>query len=666
MAELFQDLLTWVSANPGWVHLSVFLIALIESLAIVGFIVPGVIMMIGAGALIATGALDFWPVCLWAIAGAVVGDGLSYWLGHRYRERLKSLWPFRRYPESLDTGVRFFQKYGGKSVAIGRFVGPVRAVIPLVAGMLGMTPGRFLLANVLSAMVWAPVYLVPGIVFGASLELAAEAALHLVVLLLVLVALIWTAAWVVQQIFLLYSPSARGWVEGLLRWAEFHPRMGDIARALADPKHPDATALAALAGVLLLTTLLFALVTGFAITGTPDLPLNQTVLDLALSLQTPAANHLMATFSRLGDLAVVLPLVLVVSGWLYWRGERRHANYWLAAGAFAVLAGPLLEVLLRVPRPDVGLSITPWAFPSSHTLRATVVYGFLAVVLAGGMTSTWRWLPYAWASVLITAVGLSQLYFGVHWLTDVLGSLTLGLAWVAALGLSYRRHREAETSWGRLSATALGTFVIAFSLQSAISHDPDLAFYGRSEDVAVITDADWKSTIWRTLPGTRDDLRKAGSHPLNLQYAGRLDDFRSKLGDHGWEIGTKLNWGTAMKLLSTSLPLAELPVIPHVHEGRHEALTLVKQAPDGGRLVLRLWATRYRIDDETPLWVGNVTEQTKRTILDLLAIPTTAPDARSPLASVLQDFSALHPFRPDTTAPILLQESNETRPQLQH
>jgi len=662
MAQLFQDLLIWVSANPGWAYLSVFLVALVESLAIVGLIVPGVVMMLGAGALIATGALGFWPACLWAVVGAVAGDGLSYWLGRRYRGQLRDLWPFTRYPESLDTGIRFFEKYGGKSVAFGRFVGPVRAVIPLVAGMLGMTPGRFLLANVLSAVIWAPAYLLPGIVFGASLELAAEAAFRLVLLLLALVILIWAAAWIVQQLFLLYSPRARGWVEGLLRWAEIHPRMGDIARALADPEHPDATTLATLAGVLLLTTVLFALITGFAVTGAPDLPLNRTTLDLALSLQTPTANHLMATFSRFGDLTVVLPLLLVVCGWLYWRGERRQANYWVAAGAFAILAGPLLKVLLQVPRPDIGLiDLTPWAFPSSHTLRATVVYGFLAVVLAGGMTPAWRWLPYVWASILITAVGISRLYFGVHWLTDVIGSLTLGLAWVAALGLAYRRHTRDDSMWRQLAAAAAGALVIAFGTQSAVSHDSDVTGYRPVEETVVISVDDWKATGWRTLPQTRDDLRKEGHHPLSFQYAGPLDDLLEKLTTRGWKPGIKLDWKTAMKLLSPSLPLGDLPVIPHVHDGHHESVALVKQTPDKGRLVLRLWATPYRIDGGIPLWVGNITSQHKRGILGILAIPTTDPETQSPLASAQEDFSALSPYRPDETAPLLLRTTVGTR-----
>jgi len=656
MAELLRDLLTWVAANPGWAYLGVFLVALTESLAIVGLVVPGAVMMVGTGALIAAGALDFWPACLWAITGAVIGDGLNYWLGRHYRERLTSLWPFTRYPDSLANGVRFFQQYGGKSVAFGRFVGPIRAVIPLVAGMMGMTTGRFLVANILSAIAWAPAYLLPGIVFGASLELATEAAFRLVLLLLALVVTVWAVAWGVRQVFLRYSPRARGWIEGLLRRAEFHPRMGEIARALADPGHPDAAALTALAGVLLLTTLLFALVIGFTIAGAPDLPLNRTVQHLTLSLQTPAANPLMAVFSRLGELAVILPLVLVVCGWLYRCGEHRHANYWLAAGTFAVLAGPLLGYLLQLPWPDPGPGgLPPWTFPSGHTLQATVIYGFLAVALAGGMTPTWRWLPYAWAGTLMTLVGISRLYFGAHWLTDVLGSLTLGLAWVAALGLAYRRHRENKTTWHRLGSIALGTLVVAFGLQSILSRGPDPALHHRPVAATAITEAAWRTKIWRTLPRTRDDLRKTGHHPLSLQYAGRLADLRGQLAHQGWEPGPRLSWGTAIKLLSPSLPLAELPVVPHVHEGRHEALTLVKQGPGKSRLVLRLWPTGYRIDGEIPLWIGNVTAQYKRGILDLLALPTTDADTRSPLDSVQEDFSALHPFRPDRTVPILLQ-----------
>lgn len=137
-----------------------------ESLAIIGVLIPGVVILFGAGVLIGTGVLDFWSMCLWAVAGAVLGDGLSYWLGHHF-EYLTERWRwFRLHPDHLQKGIDFFRKYGDISVALGRFFGPIRAIVPLVAGLMHMSPQRFFTANVLSAFVWAPAYLAPGIVFG--------------------------------------------------------------------------------------------------------------------------------------------------------------------------------------------------------------------------------------------------------------------------------------------------------------------------------------------------------------------------------------------------------------------------------------------------------------------------------------------------------------------
>ncbi len=245
MTELLQQILAWVSLHPGWSYSVIFLVAMAESLAIVGLIVPGVVIMFGIGALIASGAIAFWPAMGWAVVGAVAGDGLSFWLGRHYQERLSAIWPFTRYPESIHQGKRFFEKYGGKSVALGRFFGPIRAVIPLVAGMMGMTPLRFLFANVLSALAWAPLYLLPGMVFGASMELASEVAMRLVILLLILLFVLWLAYHVTRGLFRRLHPHTSQWVQGLLNWGKAHPMMGEIANALADPHHPETRGLQA-------------------------------------------------------------------------------------------------------------------------------------------------------------------------------------------------------------------------------------------------------------------------------------------------------------------------------------------------------------------------------------------------------------------------------------
>lgn len=191
MTELFTPLVDWISANPehaGWV---VFAMALAESLAIVGVLIPGVVVLFAAGTLIGAGVLDFWTMCAWAVAGAIIGDGLSYWLGHHF-DYLTERFPwFRLHPDHLDKGVRFFDKYGDLSVAVGRFFGPIRAIVPLVAGLLKMPPHRFYIANVLSALVWAPAYLAPGMLLGDAVHDGGFKALMWPAVGLVLVAAAW-------------------------------------------------------------------------------------------------------------------------------------------------------------------------------------------------------------------------------------------------------------------------------------------------------------------------------------------------------------------------------------------------------------------------------------------------------------------------------------------
>ena len=159
-----KPLTDWLQANPGLAGLATFVISLAESLAIIGTLIPGTLVMGAIGALIGAGILPGIEITLWAIAGAVVGDGMSYWLGYHYHGHIREIWPFRSYPSLLKKGENFFLKYGGMSVFMGRFIGPIRPIIPVVAGMMNMSPSRFTLANITSAIAWAPAYMMPGII----------------------------------------------------------------------------------------------------------------------------------------------------------------------------------------------------------------------------------------------------------------------------------------------------------------------------------------------------------------------------------------------------------------------------------------------------------------------------------------------------------------------
>ena len=114
----------------------------------------------------AAGSLPYFPILAGAVIGAVLGDTVSFWIGRRFGGGIARVWPFTRSPELLPSGIRFFARHGGKSVFIGRFFGPVRAVIPLAAGIMRMPRGRFWFANVASAIVWAPMLLFVGDAVG--------------------------------------------------------------------------------------------------------------------------------------------------------------------------------------------------------------------------------------------------------------------------------------------------------------------------------------------------------------------------------------------------------------------------------------------------------------------------------------------------------------------
>jgi len=147
-----------------YTYLIVFFIAFLETLLLVGFFFPGSVALVAIGGLIATGHLELWPTLFWAFTGAVLGDNVSFWIGVHFQEPLKNSRLYARHEEAFKKGESFFHTYGAYSVVLGRFIGPIRAVIPAIAGSMGMNGKLFFIVNVLSALVWTPAYILPGII----------------------------------------------------------------------------------------------------------------------------------------------------------------------------------------------------------------------------------------------------------------------------------------------------------------------------------------------------------------------------------------------------------------------------------------------------------------------------------------------------------------------
>jgi len=162
IADISQSVIAFVRAHEGWGTLVVLLLAFGESLAFVSLLLPATVILLGIGFLIGESGMSLWPFWAAAALGAFLGDWLSYWIGLKLEHRVAHYWPLTRYPDLLPRGHRFFEKWGALGVFFGRFLGPLRASVPLVAGICEMPALSFQLVNAASAVIWAFGVLAPG------------------------------------------------------------------------------------------------------------------------------------------------------------------------------------------------------------------------------------------------------------------------------------------------------------------------------------------------------------------------------------------------------------------------------------------------------------------------------------------------------------------------
>lgn len=627
--DFLQPLLNWINLHPGWAGVFVFLVAFSESLAIVGLFMPGVVLMFGVGTLVALGSIEFWPTFWLAVAGAIAGDGISFWLGIHFKDHLRELWPFSRYPSLFAKGESFFLRHGGKSILFGRFVGPVRPIIPATAGMLGMSAWKFFSVNIISALAWAPAYLLPGMVFGASLGLAAEVASRLAALVVMLLISIWLSVWLIKRLYLFLAPRATDAADQLIHWGRNHKHLGQLTAAIVDPQHPELKGLSFIAiGLALVAVLIFSLFQHFS-PGPSLARFDSSLYHLLQNLRTPWADQLMVLISQLGDGIVHVVLVISLLLWLLVKRHYLAAGHWLAAGLFAMLMTWLLKQTVQLPRPnEMFEGAMASSFPSAHVVYASCSFGFLAVLIARELKPQWRWLCYAIAMLIILSIAFSRLYLGAHWFSDVAAGLLLGLSWVMVVGIAYRRHLTGSIKpLGLITIPTLALLLFG-GWHSISSHQQNMQRYALQQHDTKINFADWLKTDWQKMPGQRSDTLGIQSQPMNLQWAGSLSELQTHLQQLGWQTPLQLSASTALHWLNLDAKLTSMPLLPLVHDGHHAGLTLLLSEQ---KLMLKLWPSNHSLgNNNQTIWLGYV-GRLKRKQLGFINFPTQGKDFNTPM-----------------------------------
>jgi membrane protein DedA with SNARE-associated domain len=400
MSVWLDDLTTWLSGNPQWLGVAIFLIALLECLALVGIVLPGVVLLFSVALLAGSGVLTLWQALLLAYAGALCGDMLSYALGRRFKHNIGRLPVLRHHRQWILRAEIYFHQYGVASLLVGRFIGPLRPMLPLVAGMLNMPLPRFILVSLVAAAGWAVAYLLPGWATGAALRL----------------------------------PMAEGfWTEAAVLLAGIGVvLLPTIQASLAEKPR------ASLLGGGLSLALLIAMVIGW-----PHLDaLDQGLMTLVQEQRQAHLDQWIGTLTRLGDFHIQFAAAVVLCSLLLLARRWRHLLFAASTLLITALGNTALKYGFARARPDVlSEPLTTYSFPSGHSSAAFAFFLVLGVLAGRGQSARLRLAWLVIACLPAAAIALSRIYLGVHWPSDIIAGALLASA-VCGLSLALSQRQE--------------------------------------------------------------------------------------------------------------------------------------------------------------------------------------------------------------------------------
>jgi membrane protein DedA with SNARE-associated domain/membrane-associated phospholipid phosphatase len=438
-----------------WTYALVGLLAFLETGAFVGLVFPGETAVILGGAVAGQGELSviLMIAVVWSCAWA--GDSVSFVIGNRLgREFVLRHGPKVRITrERFEQVEAYFARHGGKTILVGRFIGLVRALAPFIAGSSGMRYRAFVPFSIIGTGLWAATFTLLGYVLSESLDRAAELAGRGTFVFGATVAVI-VGAVLLARLF--RKPENRARVTARIEATPGVRRLLPQIRFVWGRITPGGLGLEFTTLVATLSVSLFVLV-GYALSVAGDpapTVADREAVDVVEALRAGWLTDIAEIVSALGSTAFTLAVAAIAGGALVIRRRIPEAVVLLAALVIVHVAVPVLKEVIDRPRPEGGLvETTDQSFPSGHATYA-VLYTWLALTVTVRVRPG---LTYASAAIVAgiavtAAIGLSRVYLGVHYLSDVNAGWALGVsafagcAAVAMIITHFRNLRQNQRS----------------------------------------------------------------------------------------------------------------------------------------------------------------------------------------------------------------------------
>jgi len=609
----------------------VLFVSLLESLAFVGIAVPGTIFIVLVGFVSSKGLLDLGDLIWFSAIGAIIGDVLSYYLGSHIKKFFKDDSKIFK-SRYLEKGKSFFNKYGGRSIFLGRFVGPIRPIIPFVAGMFKMDKKKFLSWNIFSGFIWATTFLLIGYFFGQAWETIALWSTRgsvfvatFVCIIFVLYILKWFVVRNGKRILSFLSSVWHSIEQAIVNNTDVQKLVKKYALFFKFIKgRLDRSKFWGLPATLLSLGFIY---TFFLFVGIIE---DVITADLIVSVDTRIAN-LLAVFRNieitefflwitlLGKWQVIISFTFAIVGVLWiWRKRLYIAPLILTIAGSEIFTA-LGKIAFHRSRPELAIYTEhSFSFPSGHATIAVAFYGFLTYIL---IRSFGRWKTkvnvfFVGLSVILL-IGFSRLYLGVHYVSDVWGGYLVGVLWLI-IGISIS---EWIHSWKTkdvvfspsVKMRSISAILIFLSFLSyiliAINYHPQTSQPIILQEEVVVQDindifSDEKLKYTETLTGEKQE-------PISFIILSENDEKFIKLfKNSGWFLADTVNISSVAKLaemafLKQSYPQA--PMTPSfwnskVHSFGFEKPTKTDNVRE--RHHARFWKTNYIMANGNKIYVG--------------------------------------------------------------
>lgn len=622
--NIIENLVLTLQQHPTLALFIVFLVAFSESLIVIGLIVPGAILMVIFGALIAINALDFWPTVFVAVLGAIAGDSLSYWLGNRYQNKLLTIWPLSQHPDIITRANQFFIQHGVKSIFLSRFIGLLRPVIPAIAGMARMPVNIFLVANISSAFFWAPLYLLPGILFGLSIEMASEFAGKFIFLIIILLFIIIISLWAIQRFYIFTKPYNDKFISYLLNWGKKHSLAGEVPAAIFDKTHPELRGLSLAAftifGITLLLNILHnTVILPYNLFPYDFDPLNQFIYYSLQTFRSPPFNNIMLWLSYITSSTFIALLCFSLGSLFLLKKNLFSLWHLLAAISLPLIISPLLSSDLTITLQEnliVNIQSLPFV-----VIISTV--GFLTVIMNSELSFKKQRIMYYFSASFVLFLMLAQLYFAIQVVSQIIFGFFIGLIWFSLLGIAYRRHIKKNICKNTQKEVIL--IIVMLLIYPTWKTIQQENLYKPSKNYFVMGTNSWIESGWKILPTLRQGVYPNKNNLFNLQWLANKKRIISQLTQSGFS--TSLNSAQTLSgWFLDEIKINQLPVLPHIHNGEYELLRFYRYDETNQELtVVRLWPSKYKLKQDNPLqplWFGSISIMEIKENLDITYLVT--------------------------------------------